>query len=114
MPRKNNPSDPFHKARNSAVVTVNGRDQYLGTFDSPESWEKYQGIVAKHLAERREPPPPVAADTPLTVTELISRYWRFAKTYDDKDGKAANKVQVIKLAIRSDRVYKFCFSIIAV
>ena len=37
MPRKKNPSYRFHKARNCAVVTINGRDHYLGAHDSPES-----------------------------------------------------------------------------
>jgi hypothetical protein len=77
MPRKN-PSYRFHKARNRAVVTINGRDHYLGVFDSPESWEKYYHLVADHLAGRC-PPSPVRADTPSTVTELIARYWRYAQ-----------------------------------
>lgn len=81
MPRQTTPSYRHHKARNCTVVTLNGRDHYLGAYGSPESWEAYHRRVAEHLAARREPPPPVAADTPLTVTELIARYWRFAKTY---------------------------------
>ena len=100
MPRQKNPSYRFHKARNCAVVTVNGRDHYLGTYDSPESWEKYHRLVAEHLTERREPLPPVPADTPLTVTELIARYWRFAKSYYVKDDKPTSEVHAIKLALR--------------
>jgi len=81
VPRKSAPAYRYHKARDCAVVTLHGRDHYLGVFDSPESWEKYHRLVAEFLAARREPPPPVAADAPLTVTELIARYWRFAKGY---------------------------------
>jgi hypothetical protein len=99
MPRKN-PSYRFHRARNCAVVTIDGKDHYLGTYDSPESWEKYHRLVAEHLAERRETPPPLPADAPLTVTELIARYWRFAKTYYVKDGKPTSEVHAIKLALR--------------
>lgn len=100
MPRKKTPSYRFHKARNCAVVTINGRDHYLGAYDSPESWEAYHRLVAEHLADRREPPPPIPADAPLTVTELIARYWRFAKTYYVKDDKPTSEVHVIKLALR--------------
>lgn len=64
MPRKTTPKYRLHKARNCAVVTISGRDHYLGAYDSPESWEQYHRLVAEHLAERREPPPPVSADTP--------------------------------------------------
>jgi hypothetical protein len=32
MPRKKDPSYRYHKARNCAVVTLNGRDHYLGTY----------------------------------------------------------------------------------
>lgn len=99
MPRKKNPSYRYHKARNCAVVTVGGRDHYLGTYDSAESWELYHRLVAEHLADRREAPPPLPADTPLTVTELIARYWRFAKNYYVKDDKSTSEVHAIKLAL---------------
>jgi hypothetical protein len=42
-----NPSYRYHKARNCAVVTVDGRDHYLGKYDSPESWEKYHRLIAE-------------------------------------------------------------------
>jgi integrase len=99
MPRKKDPSYRFHRARNCAVVTIGGRDHYLGTYDSSDSWEKYHRLVAEHLAERREPPPPVPSDAPLTVTELIARYWRFAKSYYVKDDKPASEIPSIKLAL---------------
>src|SRR5436305_1384923 len=100
MPRKTTPKYRFHKARDCAVVTLGGRDHYLGAYDSPESWEKYHRLVAEHLAGRREPPPPVSADAPLTVTELIARYWRHAKHYYIKGGKPTSEIYAIKLALR--------------
>ncbi len=103
MPRKKNPSYRHHKARDCAVVTVGGRDHYLGAYDSAASWERYHRLVAEHLADRREPPPPAPADAPLTVTELIARYWRFAKTYYVKGGKPTSETHAIKLALRFAR-----------
>lgn len=100
MHRKTTPNYRFHKARNCAVVTINGRDHYLGAYDSPESWELYHRLVAEHLAARREPPPPAPVDAPLTITELIARYWRFAKTYYVKDGNPTSEIHAIKLALR--------------
>ena len=38
MPRKTTPKYRLYKARNCAVVTIAGRDHYLGPYDSPESW----------------------------------------------------------------------------
>ena len=100
MPRKKAPSYRRHKARNCAVVTIAGRDHYLGEYDSPESWEKYHQLVHEYLARRREPPPPIPNDSPLTITEVIARYWRFVKTYYVKNGKPTSEVHAIKLALR--------------
>lgn len=100
MPRKSTPKYRIHKARNCAVVTIDGRDHYLGAYDSPESWEKYHRLVAEHLAERRDSSPSVPAEVPLTVTELIARYWRFAKGYYVKGEKPTSEVHAIKLAVR--------------
>ena len=100
MPRKTTPKYRLHKARNCAVVTINGRDHYLGAYDSPESREKYHRLVAEHLAERREPPPPVLADAPFTVAELILLYWRFAKGYYVKGGSPTSETYAIRLALR--------------
>ena len=99
MGRTKLPSYRFHKARNCAVVTITGRDHYLGAYDSADSWEQYHRLIAEHLADRREPPP-VPANTPLTVTELIARYWRFAKEYYVKGGKPTSETHVIKMALR--------------
>jgi integrase len=100
MPRKTTPKYRFHKARNCAVVTIGGRDHYLGKYDSPDSWEKYHRLVAEFLAARREPSAPVAADAPLTIIELIARYWRFAKGYYVKRGQPTSEVDAIKMALR--------------
>lgn len=48
MPRKRGiPSYRFHKARNCAVVTLDGKNFYLGRFDSPESYETYARLIAE-------------------------------------------------------------------
>jgi len=48
MPKSHRPpAYRLHKARNCAVVTIDGRNYYLGPFGSPESHEKYAHLVAE-------------------------------------------------------------------
>ena len=57
MARK--PSVPcyrLHRPSGRAVVTLNGKDVYLGAHDSPESRTEYQRVVGEWLAAYRTPP----------------------------------------------------------
>jgi hypothetical protein len=74
MPRKTTPAYRYHKARNCAVVTIDGKNHYLGAFDSPESWELYHRLCSELLQKRANPAPALPADAPLTGTELIAAY----------------------------------------
>ena len=47
------PSYRYHKARHCAVVTLDGKDHYLGAYNSPDSWETYHRLVAEWLVRRR-------------------------------------------------------------
>jgi hypothetical protein len=69
------PKYRLHKARNCAIVTIAGRDHYLGAYDSTESREKYHRLVAKSLAANPAPPSPVDPNTPLSVTENSATAW---------------------------------------
>src|SRR5262245_59164619 len=88
MPRLlgKNPSYRKHKATGQAVVTLNGRDFYLGPWQSAASkaeykrrireWNAAGGVVA---ADRRDE---------LTVVELLAAFMRHAKSYYlDADGE---------------------------
>lgn len=47
------------------------------------------------------PTPPAEAEAPpITVSQLILRYWRFAQSYYVKDGKATSEQTVIRQALR--------------
>jgi integrase len=95
------PSYRYHKARDCAVVTIDGHDHYLGEYDSPQSWEKYHRLVAEWMAGQNNPPPQVIpAETPLTVTELVARYWKFVKGYYVKDGKPTSEADTVRQALR--------------
>ncbi len=39
-----------YKPKNLGVVRIDGKDQYLGRYDSPESREKYHRLIAEWLS----------------------------------------------------------------
>jgi integrase len=91
----------FHKARSCAVVTINGKDHYLGIYDSPESWEKYHRLIAEWYSTRNLPPVSLkATPPPLSIAELVLAYWNFAKTYYVKDGQPTSEQDTIRQALR--------------
>lgn len=108
MPRglRKIPSYRHQKSRNLAVVTLDGRDVYLGKFDSPESRQEYDRVIQEWLAQGRRLPAPAGPGTAgqggatLTVSELIARYWSFAETYYVQDGRPARELDGIKIALR--------------
>lgn len=42
------PSYRLLKARNLAVVTIRGKDYYLGAYDSPQSWQHYHRLLLEY------------------------------------------------------------------
>ena len=47
------PTYRHHKARDLAVVTIKGRDHYLGKYDSEQSRQKYDRLIRAWLASGR-------------------------------------------------------------
>ena len=99
-PRKT-PTYRFHKARNCGVVTIDGKDHYLGPYDSPESWEKYYQLLADWAGNCPTPPPSRTPDqVDWTINQLIASYWRFAQTWYVKDGQPTDAIYGVKGALR--------------
>jgi len=71
------PSYRLHKPSGRAVVTIAGRDHYLGEHGSVESRAEYDRLIAEWLANGRAAPR--ADRDELTVSELILAYWRYAE-----------------------------------
>ena len=87
------PSYRLHKPTGQAVVTLDGRDIYLGRHGVPQSRECYDRLIAQWLANGRKMP--AVAHTELTVTEMVAAYWRHAtSTYQPKH------LDKIKLGLR--------------
>jgi Transposase DDE domain len=103
MPHPNRPpSYRFHKARDCAVVTLHGKNHYLGPYGSPESHERYARLIAEWRADGGQPTTPMAptANGDVTVNEVILRYLDFAAGYYVKHGKPTGELTNICCALR--------------
>lgn len=87
-----------HKASGQAVVTLNGRDHYLGPHGSSASKAFYDRLIAEWLIQGRTAKAPTVEA--ITVTILAARYLRYAKGYYLKDGKCTRVVPAIKQSIK--------------
>lgn len=103
MPRLSNSVPKYRKHRPSgqAVVTLNGRDFYLGPHNSKASRLEYDRLTSEWLANGRSWCTVQVSD--LTVTELLLRYWQHAKGYYRKNGKPTSELAAIKSALRPVR-----------
>lgn len=92
------PSYRRHKPTGQAVVTLNGRDIYLGKWNTKESRAEYDRLIGEWLAAGRSLPSP---ELDLTVSEVTLRYWQFAKGYYVKNGRPSGWLAHIKLMLRN-------------
>jgi len=104
------PKYRHHKARNLALVHLDGKDHYLGKFDSPESWEKYHRLLAERAANPSRPDAPTRATGPVvaskvpTVADLVLAYANHCdEHYRKADGLFMAEHDHIKLAVRFAR-----------
>ena len=106
MPRLVNrpPKYRHHKASGQAIVTIEGRDHYLGLYGSPESHEKYQRLVAQWTERQKDSVCHVTSSSidvsNLRVCELLVAYLDFAKNYYVKNGCPTGEYRNMKDAIR--------------
>ncbi len=96
--RKSIPKYRKHRGSGQAVVTLSGQDYYLGPHGTRTSRLEYDRLVAEWLENGRHPLGVDSAD--MTVAELIVRYWKFAKSYYQKDGRCTGQTPGIKVALR--------------
>jgi integrase len=68
-----------HRKSGQAVVTLNGRDHYLGPHGTKASRVEYDRLMGEWLARGRRPL--TVADSPISVVEMCLRYWKFALAY---------------------------------
>ena len=102
------PSYRLHKPSGRAVVTLGGKDYYLGDYDSPESRENYHRALAEWMEARRSreasAAPSPGTDPGLTVGELILAFWRHALDhYRHPDGTHSGELDNLRVALRPVR-----------
>lgn len=102
MPRTNRPpSYRYHKARKCAVVTIFGKNRYLGPYGSPESHEAYERWLAKWRAMIDSPLPDPSEDQSgdVTVNWVILKYLTFAAGYYRKHDEPTDELKNIRAAL---------------
>ena len=94
------PAYRHHKARNLAVVRLNGKDYYLGPWKSTASYLEYDRLINVWTANNRNMPTP---KDEKTITELIASYWIYCKDFygdDHKRGGICARVKRIMKILR--------------
>ena len=95
------PSYRHHKPSGQAVVTLDGRDIYLGRYGTPQSRAEFDRLLAEWLSNgRRLPAPASAHGTDLSVNELALAYLAFADGYYTKRGKPTTEPESIRQTIK--------------
>ena len=89
------PKYALHKPSGQARVRINGKDIYLGVFNSKESQEAYERLVAKFFLGSLD----VDRDS-LQLARLAIMYVEFARGYYLKDGVPTSEVQAIQMALK--------------
>lgn len=91
------PSYRLHRPSGQAVVTLSGRDHYLGQFDTPESREEYDRLVAEWIASGRRP---LNVATSLTIAELVLKYLDHAEAYYGTAGPTTSEYRCLCDAVK--------------
>ena len=91
------PKHGHFKPPNLAVVRLDGKDHYLGKYDSKQSWEKYYQLLAdwKRNAGLVATPEPDPQSGFIGVSCVIEAYINFAKKYCTKNDSAGKEVKCL-------------------
>ena len=98
MPRlkRTLPKYAKHKASGQAIVTLSGKDFYLGPHGTKASRLEYDRLISEWMANGRR----LQNDTESTVVEVINAYRKFAEQYYRKNGAVTREYGCIKEALR--------------
>jgi hypothetical protein len=91
------PSYRMHKGSGQAVVTIDGKDIYLGRYGTPKSKAAYDRIIKEWLGNGRR----FSNANPITVAKVIECFWEWAQThYRRPDGTQTSEVDQCRYALR--------------
>lgn len=89
-----------HRASGQAVVTLCGKDFYLGPYGTKVSRLEYDRLVAQWLANGRTLPGGGKDQAAITVIEVLTAYKKHAAGYYVKNGKITNEFAQIMSALK--------------
>lgn len=103
MPKLNGriPQYRLHRRSGQAVVTLDGKDNYLGPHGTAASRAEYDRLVTEWLAHGRRTPPSTEVLATLTVSHVIHGYWEHALVhYRKPDGTPAGELGNVRDALK--------------
>jgi integrase len=95
-----NPRYRKHKASGHAVVTIQGKDFYLGRWQSRASRDEYDRLIAEWLANGRRLAPLDRVPADFSIGELVDRFWTHAQSYyPAQDGVPTGELGTYRYAL---------------
>jgi hypothetical protein len=91
------PSYRLHKPSGRAVVTIHGKDHYLGRFKTLESQQEYARLIAQWSERTEAASTSAPASASPTVNELILAYIKHCLVYYQNSPR---EIEKIKLALK--------------
>jgi len=106
MPRTANyvPRYSKHKGSGLAVVTIRGKDHYLGPYGTKASHLEYDRLIMEWLAAGRPTEDPEAPDA-IKVKDIVLGFWKFAQKHYRKNGQPTGTAENYKVPLRLLRRY---------
>jgi integrase len=91
------PSYRYHKPSGQGVVTLSGKDYYLGPWQSESSLTEYRRLLAEWMAAARTAPAAQAnMNASLTIGELLAAYLVEAEVIYKKNGEPSTHLHNVK------------------
>lgn len=88
-----------HRASGQAIVTLAGKDRYLGPHGTKASHLEYDRVVGEWLAAGR-PSRATADATDVTVSEVCAAFWKHARQYYTKDGSPTGAADTFRPVLK--------------
>ena len=102
-PSKSLPKYRKHKRSGQAIVTLSGKDFYLGPHGTNASKLEYDRLIGEWLANGRQLPSQNRDEGEYKVAQLCLAYWQHTKDYYVKNGRPTDEQACIKTALRDTR-----------
>ena len=97
------PSYRLHKPSGQAVVTIRGKDCYLGQYGSGPSRAEYDRLIAEYLANQSTGHATRKDPADLTIAELCSKYVEHAERYYRKRDQPTSEIHTIRKTVKTLR-----------